>query len=144
MLIFYFSSQNGDTSSDTSGGFISFFCELLVPSFSGFDGENRTEFVESLQHIVRKCAHYSIYFILAIFLLQFFLTFKRLRKKIWRPFIVSWAFCILYAATDELHQYFVPERSSQITDVAIDSLGALSALLISALIFALWHKFKRK
>ena len=37
-LIFYLSSQPGDESSRTSGGFINFFCELIVPDFSGFSG----------------------------------------------------------------------------------------------------------
>ena len=32
--------------------------------------------------------------------------------------------CVLYAASDELHQYFVPDRAA-LGDVVIDALGIL-------------------
>ena len=41
---------------------------------------------------------------------------------------------VLYAASDELHQAFVPGRSSSIVDVWIDAGGALMALLAVAMI----------
>ena len=33
--------------------------------------------------------------------------------------------CVLYAASDELHQYFVPDRAALVGDVVIDALGIL-------------------
>lgn len=42
-------------------------------------------------------------------------------------------FCILYAVTDEIHQYFVPGRSCRLFDVGVDSLG----ILFGALLFLL-------
>lgn len=33
--------------------------------------------------------------------------------------------CVLYAASDELHQYFVPGRAALVGDVVIDALGIL-------------------
>jgi hypothetical protein len=139
--IFYLSSQNGDTSSNTSGGFIRIFCELIVPEFSGFSGAERAEFVESLQFIVRKCAHFTAYLILASISVQFFKSFGRLKKK-HGAFAAAMAFCVLYAASDEFHQYFVPGRSSQLRDVLIDSCGALCGLLITAGAGLLIKKFK--
>ncbi len=38
--------------------------------------------------------------------------------------------CVVYAATDELHQYFVVERSAEITDIVIDGAGALIGILL--------------
>ena len=35
-------------------------------------------------------------------------------------------FCVCYAMTDELHQYFVPGRSCRLFDVGVDSLASLS------------------
>lgn len=43
------------------------------------------------------------------------------------------AFSIAYAASDELHQTFVPGRSGQWTDVAIDSVGVAAAGLADRL-----------
>ena len=37
------------------------------------------------------------------------------------------AFCIVFAASDEWHQTFVPDRGGTITDVLIDSVGVLVA-----------------
>ena len=40
-----------------------------------------------------------------------------------------WGIATAYAVTDEFHQLFVPGRSGQMTDVMIDSGGALVGLL---------------
>ena len=42
----------------------------------------------------------------------------------------------LYAATDELHQLFVSERSAQVMDVLIDSAGSLIGTLVLTLCLA--------
>jgi len=60
-------------------------------------------------------------------------------------FLLSWAFLnsgiekrlllyvflagLLYGATDELHQYFVPQRTSSLLDVTADGLGSLLGAL---------------
>lgn len=49
-------------------------------------------------------------------------------------------FASLYGATDELHQYFVPGRTSDIYDWIADTAGALLAVLILALVL----RFRRK
>ena len=40
----------------------------------------------------------------------------------------------LYAATDEIHQYFVPGWACMFTDVCIDSVGALLGVLFATVI----------
>ena len=42
----------------------------------------------------------------------------------------SLLFGAFYAATDEIHQYFVPGRSARLFDVGIDSLGVMTGILI--------------
>ena len=42
----------------------------------------------------------------------------------YRHILFSAIVCVLYAATDEIHQLFVPGRGGQIRDVLIDSIGA--------------------
>ena len=46
----------------------------------------------------------------------------------------SLLFGAFYAGTDELHQYFVPGRSAQVTDVVLDSFGVITGILIYLLI----------
>jgi VanZ family protein len=46
-----------------------------------------------------------------------------------RPGAWALVLTVAYAVTDEWHQTFVPGRAGRPTDVAIDALGALAALL---------------
>lgn len=75
--------------------------------------------------IVRKSAHFIEYFILG------FLTVKSLgyysKKNI---ILISLIFCIVYALTDEIHQIFVPGRAFMLMDVFIDSVGAITAIIL--------------
>lgn len=90
----------------------------------------------------RKCAHLTEYAILAL------LVWSARRKPVWndtRPWRWSEAaeglwFVVLYAATDEFHQTFVPSREGCLRDVLIDSCGAIAGLL---LLWAVgrWRKF---
>jgi VanZ family protein len=41
-----------------------------------------------------------------------------------RRLLLAWALCVAYAVSDEIHQSFVPKRSSDWRDVAADAVGA--------------------
>ncbi len=63
-------------------------------------------------------------------------------KRSAQPYIwlgLAWLLTILYAASDEFHQTFVPGRNGTPWDVLIDSLGAS----ISAVIIGWWIGRKR-
>jgi VanZ family protein len=45
--------------------------------------------------------------------------------KFGQALILSLAATVLYAVSDEVHQYFVPDRQCRLLDVGIDSLGAI-------------------
>lgn len=60
-------------------------------------------------------------------------TYKlKQNKRIWISLIVG----VLYASSDEIHQYFVPGRSARVFDVMIDSAGVCLGICI--VIFVLW------
>jgi hypothetical protein len=141
-VIFRLSAQNGDESSETSGSFIRFFCELAVPKFSGFDGARRAEFVEGLQFIVRKCAHFTAYMILAAISLQFFRRFERMKKPR-EAGAAALIFSFVYASSDEFHQLFVPDRSAQFRDVLIDTGGAMCGIIITLAVWKLVRIIKK-
>ena len=139
IVIFNFSSQTASESSELSGGFISAVCEFIVPQFDGFSGEERAEFVENLQFVVRKSAHFTAYAVLG--LLSYFALYDIKKRK---RFLFSLSFVIFYACTDEFHQYFVEGRSCELRDVLIDTAGGLVGILIALGLTIIYFKFRKK
>ena len=125
-IIFYFSSFNGVDSTSQSKGLlrhtIGRVVEIINPNISDIKKE---EIIEKLDTPIRKLAHASVYFILAI--LVFLLVSSYGIKN---ALLISLIICFLYACTDEIHQLFVSERSGEVLDVLIDSFGAFLALLL--------------
>jgi VanZ family protein len=77
----------------------------------------------------RKFAHLFVYGVLA------FLIARALAKQGWPPgriVGVGLFLCVMYAASDEFHQSFVPGRYGKVRDVALDSLGAALVLSLYA------------
>ena len=117
--IFYFSSQNGDDSTEESISVGLFVGKTFIPDFKKWDEDKQIEFASKIDHPIRKMAHATEYAILGIFI---YFTYKNRDNK-W--FFIAWLICILYASSDEFHQLFVLGRSGQISDVCLDSMGSL-------------------
>ena len=78
--------------------------------------------------LLRKAAHVTEYAVLAALLWR---ALKGGRPfSVGRLFALSLFISVLYAASDEWHQSFVPTRGPSVRDVLIDSAGALAACLI--------------
>ena len=73
--------------------------------------------------LVKKGGHAAGYALLALANLR---AVGWNRKRWW----LAWLLAVLYAATDELHQSFVPGRNAALTDVGIDAFGAATGLLL--------------
>ena len=136
-MIFYFSSQNGEESAQTSTGLAVFVMRLLVPGFDSLSAAEKAVHFDRLVLFVRKAAHFTEFAMLGASLR---LLFHALALR--RPFLIAWAAGTLYACTDELHQMFVDGRGAMWQDVCIDSAGVLTAVLL----VTLWlrHRGKRK
>lgn len=88
--------------------------------------------VEQVVFGVRKCAHVTEYAILS------WLLFRALNQPKergpapwnWPKAAVVFALVALYAASDEIHQLFVPSRQASVWDVLLDSGGAAVGLLV--------------
>jgi VanZ family protein len=85
----------------------------------------------TFNHLVRKNAHFFIYFVLAILIIN---ALSNSRGRRLRNFIFALGFSILYAISDEIHQLFVPGRGGQVKDVFIDSMGSLLGIGIYLLV----------
>ncbi len=83
--------------------------------------------VHAVVVFVRKTAHVTEYAALA--LLVWRAVGQNERSWSWRQARRTILWVMLYAATDEFHQLFVPFREAAVTDVLIDTAGAVLALL---------------
>lgn len=122
--IFMFSSQNGSSSSKTSGELIYKLSKLFISNLSY---EKRIAFVNGLQFVFRKSAHFFAYFVLGVSVFGFFST---LCCKVRVSQLISFVICVLYSVSDEIHQLFVLERSGEIRDVLIDSAGSFFGIIL--------------
>ena len=91
--------------------------------------------IEALNYAVRKSAHFVEYAVLMCLTLRAFqFGFQRLRL---RSVLASSLAVSLFAAGDEVHQWFVPGRSASAADVLIDVCGAGAGLLACATLFVM-------
>ena len=120
LVIYWFSAQNGEQSGDMSEGLLSWI-------LSWFSVSVHTEFGAFLHLVIRKLAHFSEYFILALLIANVCVQWG---QRGWKVLVIALAASALYAVSDEWHQSFVGGRTPKLADVGIDSLGALCGALL--------------
>ena len=135
LIIFFFSAQNGTQSGGISERFSKWLAELLHPVFP-------SEAVIFLTRHIRKIAHVFIYLCLGISVSVCVFTFPF--KNSWLYFLLPVLVCFLYACSDELHQLFVSGREGTPTDVLIDSIGFVSAVIASNFVRIFINNKKKK
>lgn len=128
--IFMFSNQGSQKSKSTSTRAIEFIVDKVYDT-SNMSEPERAQKVESLQTPVRKIAHFTIYTLGGVIT---FIFMNKLKTTNNRKILYSLLFCLMYAITDEIHQYYIPGRSCEIRDVLIDTTGSLIGILITSLI----------
>lgn len=131
IFIFCMSAQDSSESSDTSGRVITAVLKIVYPDFNGLADTEKEALVESLQFIVRKCAHFTIYAVMGI--LAFFTVGTYSMKFGIKP-VLSAVICLLYSISDEIHQRFIPGRSGEFRDVCLDFSGSILAIIFMVLI----------
>lgn len=95
----------------------------IIFAFSSRTGDDLPDF-GGWDYFVKKGAHAIGYGLLAL---------SYLRALGGRKYLLTWLLAVLYSATDEFHQSFVPGRSATIIDVLVfDNLGAALALFLHA------------
>lgn len=126
-VIFSFSSQNAQVSDSVSGGFIETVARWFHPDFGSLSETQRVAIIEAWQHFVRKAAHFCEYAVLGLLATNAVRSFG---LKGWTKFTVAVAVCVLYAAGDELHQSFVAGRAGRLSDVLLDTAGAVTGVAV--------------
>jgi VanZ family protein len=101
--------------------FPALFFMTVIFIFSSQPSDDLPRFA-SWDRVVKKMGHAIGYGLLALSYLHFF---KYDKKRYW----LAWLLAVLFSATDEFHQSFVPGRHPSIVDVLVfDNLGAMTAL----------------
>lgn len=126
ILIFLLSYQSGEESAARSSGFYELFLRL-----TGFDFISHNMF--------RKFAHFTEYCALGFFFTSGFLFYG-----ISSAGIAGGYFSFLYSISDEIHQFFVPQRACRIYDVFIDFFGIIFGIVLFRILTALIYRFFSK
>lgn len=135
-VIFYFSAKNADDSVEESRTAGKLLCSIFVPGYDDMSEEKQYEMAGEIDYPVRKFAHCAEYAVFGILLAG---AIYDARRRMHYNIIVPYAAGLLYAVTDELHQYFVPGRSCRLGDIAIDSMGVILGTAIFLFIVKLHY-----
>ena len=120
-VIFMFSADTGEESEEVSQSLFG-----LLINFIG-------QFIS--HDVLRKIAHFTEFAALG-FCMTGAINYTFGKRNFLFPFIP----CVLYAVSDEIHQYFVPERACRVFDMFIDSCGIATGIGIFILILFIINK----
>lgn len=139
IVIFSFSSQQGEESGGLSKKVCRFIAESVIFDFDEMAKEKQESIIEGMHFFVRKTAHFSVYALLG------FLVAMGLRRK--KPLIkgaLSQGYVTLYAVSDEVHQRFIPGRNGNLTDVILDSAGGFFGIIFAIVLWKIILFVKEK
>ncbi|CCJ32809.1 VanZ family protein [Caloramator australicus] len=127
IVIFIFSSQNGEISSQNNRFIIELFKKIGI--------DINTLFSVNADFIVRKMAHFTEYFIFYLLLFNALIDDFIFNKSL----LISIIITFIYSVSDEFHQSFVPGRSPTYKDVLIDTAGGLVCMIF----IYLWNLIRK-
>lgn len=138
-IIFSFSAKEATASSHTSSQIVDAIVRIVEQLFHHSIAKGSDSY-ELLHTCIRKLGHLSEYMALGFCLM---LPFSVIGLRSVRLVCACELTAALYACSDEFHQLFVKGRDGNLTDVAIDSTGALIGISISLLILVLVKKARK-
>ncbi|UCZ52894.1 VanZ family protein [Bacillus shivajii] len=134
-LIFYLSHQPAGESSELSSGVTALILSIIegiVPAAVNVD-------FDIFHFYIRKGAHFAAYFVLGLFVVN---ALYASGVKGLRSVLVALLISVLYAASDEYHQTFIPGRSGEVSDVLIDAVGSATGIVCYLLAVKLIQKLR--
>ncbi len=137
-IIFSFSAEDATKSEHRSDEVIINAVETITRE--EIPENQRQKIIDEYIVIVRKSAHFFLYFILAILV---FTLYKRIFGLNSKSFIYTIIFCFIYACSDEIHQLFINGRTARIFDVFVDTTGAILSTTLLTIFSLLLKKIKK-
>lgn len=102
-------------------------------------GEHTESTVSLLDHLLRKAAHFTLYFILGCSLTGCFRRQKRV------PYVLAVLLTgAVLAGLDEFHQIFVDGRGPLFSDVVLDTCGVAAGCLLATAFHRAVNRRKKK
>lgn len=136
-VIFLFSSQNGTKSDAVSQKVTGTVAGILTNDYNEKLSWEQNAIVQQMHKPIRKLAHMLEFGSLAALTFLFLLTWPG--KILWH-YAASLGFALVYAGTDELHQFFRDGRGARLSDVFIDFAGAfIVCTLLLAIVVSVRH-----
>lgn len=149
-VIFSFSMETAEQSAESSDSVLETVLRMIDKKFDTYSSARQTQLLEQYSKLIRKTAHFCIYAALGFFISNA-LTYQKLtcqkltfhRRTPWKTACFSFLIGAAYAVSDEIHQFFVPGRSCQISDMLLDSAGVATGVAFSAILVMLIRKHKK-
>ena len=120
-LIYYMSAQTGSESSGLSDIVVAYINKI----YSCFGKLDYNTFHDLTVGFIREGAHFGEFMILGI-LIYINMTDFFDDHVVWYSVLAG----VTYAVSDEIHQYFVPNRVCDIFDIFMDSCGCIVGVII--------------
>ena len=125
LVVFILSSANAADSNILSKSLIKQGMIIYEKIFN--EKINKELFIIKLNYPIRKIAHFTEYFILAILIYKLLFYLKKNINLIYFNTIML---CLFFATIDEFHQLFVANRTGRFLDILIDTSGSILATFI--------------
>ena len=116
--------------------------QIFRAVYEGISGHVSDAVWQGVHHRIRKTGHFLGYGTLGVswlraLLYTWMIAMQHRPAAVWRRWSVQMAICCtaLVAAIDEVHQSYIPDRTGLVTDVLLDTSGAL---IFCALIALFW------
>jgi len=109
--------------------------QILRPILGWFDPESTPEQLEFINFCLRKCAHFTEYFIFYLLVYRGMSGARMCWRSSWG--LGAWFIVAAYSVLDEFHQSFTLSRTASPWDSLLDSVAALAALLV----VRVWFRF---
>jgi|HigsolmetaAR203D_1030402.scaffolds.fasta_scaffold14885_2 VanZ family protein len=92
--------------------------------------------IDRWNRVLRKHAHFIAYFVLGI---SVFHALRNSGVSCAKGTGAALVICVLYAVSDECHQWFVPGRGAQLQDVVIDGVGSMAGIALYGIAGRFWQ-----
>ena len=135
IMIFCLSMETADYSDKRSGVISAEIVRIIEPDYDRMKPLEQKKIYDSVQYIVRKCAHFTEYMVLGFLIRLCLESWFGHRMNQYRILMLIGFGCGLsYACSDELHQLSIDGRSGQWTDVLVDSSGVLAGVILGTIL----------
>lgn len=137
VVIFLFSAQDAEASTALSDKVTAIILKIL-----GIDTPTLAPSPDGLTWLpsIRTMAHFASF---AIFGTLSAMAIRSHRPAEWKSWLFPAGISLFYAIFDEIHQAFVPGRSTELKDVLVDFSGAMLGIAAIAIIY-IWIRHRRK